>query len=136
MSSEDPALVLHETALLAANPLAPREARARVGTACAGWSAALADRAKLLASELVTNALNHCGGDIELRIFRGQCLLRVEVGDTCAKQLPALRHDLEAEHGRGLLIVSTLATSWGAGPGATPGTKTVWFELWGPGAVT
>lgn len=132
MRSEDPALVLHDTALLTASLLAPGEARARVGMACAGWAAVLTDRAKLLVSELVTNALNHCSGDIELRIFRSPCLLRVEVGDTCAQELPTLRHDLEAEHGRGLLIVSTLATSWGTGPGATPGTKTVWFELWAP----
>lgn len=132
MRSEDPALVLHDTALLTASLLAPGEARTRVGMACAGWATVLVDRAKLLVSELVTNALNHCSGDIELRIFRSPRLLRVEVGDTCAKALPALRHDLEAEHGRGLLIVSTLATSWGACPGATPGTKTVWFELWAP----
>lgn len=130
MQCEDPDPVLHDTALLAASLQAPGQARAHVDQACAGWANALTDTAKLLVSELVTNALIHGEGDIELRIFRNARVLRVEVGDACAAwAVPALCHNLENEHGRGLLIVSTLATSWGSAPGAAAGTKMVWFEV-------
>jgi hypothetical protein len=58
--------------------------------------------------------------------------LRIEVTDTRAERVPLLS-DREppgdAEAGRGLLIVSRLATRWAVAPRVGAPGKTVWAEL-------
>lgn len=89
--------------------------------------------ARLLVSEVATNALRHTasgtaeGGfrvSYELRDDR----LRVEVYDAGSLTTPQRRaHDLEAPGGRGLELLDALASRWGTLGG--PEGRVVWFEL-------
>jgi anti-sigma regulatory factor (Ser/Thr protein kinase) len=97
-------------------------ARQALGT----WGLAeLAETVELLVSELVTNAMRHGAGGIELRLIRTGSLL-CEVRDD-GHELPALRHaKVTDEGGRGLQLVAALADRWGTQ--RTPTGKVVWFE--------
>jgi anti-sigma regulatory factor (Ser/Thr protein kinase) len=92
--------------------------------------AGMTDAAELLASEVVTNALVHGDTDVDIHVRRYPERVRVEVRDSDPHlALPdphALRND-EAEGGRGLVIVSAMASAWGNSPSGRG--KTVWFEL-------
>lgn len=105
--------------------------RAQVAGKLAEWGLEpLTDTAQLLVSELVTNALVHGAGSIGLRLIKGRTLL-CEVYDDGA-DLPRLRHaDATDESGRGLQLVSHLATRWGTH--RTERGKVVWFEHRLPG---
>lgn len=90
----------------------------------------LSDSAELLTSEVVTNALVHGDSDVDVCLRMYPDHLRVEVRDSDSH--PAMLMDLgpeegSAEGGRGILIVSALASSWGNSPSGRG--KTVWFEL-------
>lgn len=90
----------------------------------------LADTAELLASEVVTNALVHGDSDVNVYVRRYDTCLRVEVRDSDprpARPVTLPRAEDQAEGGRGLLIVSALASAWGNSPSGRG--KTVWFEL-------
>ncbi|KIE28618.1 PAS/PAC sensor protein [Streptomyces sp. MUSC 125] len=84
------------------------------------------DSAELLVSEAVTNAVRHAAGSrIGLRVVRTDALL-FEVTDG-EPALPSLINaDPLDESGRGLNVISRLATEWGAT--AIGHRKTVWFE--------
>jgi hypothetical protein len=90
--------------------------------------ASRADDAVLLADELVTNAILHARTGFELRVTAVQDRARVEVVDDCPTLPVAGTLAARALSGRGLKLVQSLSTRWGAHPGPTPG-KTVWFEL-------
>ncbi|MER7576660.1 PAS domain S-box protein [Streptomyces sp. NPDC126514] len=92
------------------------------------WDCAhLADDARLLASEVLTNAIQHAQGPLGLRLRRTATELTVEVSDN-SPHLPQLRLATpDDESGRGLLLVDTLADSWGVRP--TDDGKTTWFTL-------
>ncbi|MGW0767199.1 ATP-binding protein [Streptomyces sp. NPDC002676] len=84
--------------------------------------------AELLTSELVTNALVHTDDEAVLTAVVGPGGLRVEVRDFMARR-PHLRTP-EADgdtHGRGLVLVQSLADAWGVRPHGVG--KSVWFEL-------
>ena len=87
----------------------------------------LMDTAVLLVSELVTNAVLHVGGPVELAMSLGRSGLRVEVGDRDARSLLRLRYSEQASTGRGLLLVDRAVDRWGVE--RAPGGKKVWFEL-------
>jgi anti-sigma regulatory factor (Ser/Thr protein kinase) len=128
-------------------PPAPGCARAArdftAAVLCAwGLAAALPD-ARLVVSELVTNALRH-GLDaawapvpcahrrqsplVGLRLLRHPGGLRCEVTDP-SDSIPArLVPDGDAEFGRGLCLVAALSRQWGATP-LPAGGKCVWAEL-------
>ncbi|MFJ4940639.1 ATP-binding protein [Streptomyces pseudovenezuelae] len=81
---------------------------------------ALKDTATLAVSELVTNAVRHChGSEIVLRVVSSAEELRIEVTD--GNPTPAQRRevDAEAENGRGLWLVATLAKEWGVSSDGT-----------------
>ncbi|MFF7235089.1 ATP-binding protein [Streptomyces collinus] len=84
--------------------------------------------AELLTSELVTNALVHTDADAVLIAVVSARGLRVEVRDFVARR-PRLRVPelTEDTHGRGLLLVQSLADAWGVRPHGVG--KSVWFEL-------
>lgn len=95
----------------------------------------LGDPAELLATELVTNALQHTseGAVLTAVLVPGSTgrRLRVEVHD-CLASRPRLPEqgaapDAQRTSGRGLLLVQALADGWGAE--ATADGKVVWFEL-------
>lgn len=106
---------------------APWLARQRLGE----WVAAdldageLAD-AKLLTSELVTNALIHGHGRIEIHAALDKNLLLVEVIDEGNGFERIVREqDFDRAGGRGLDLVDALASRWGIHEGSSH----VWFEL-------
>ncbi|MBD0838511.1 MULTISPECIES: ATP-binding protein [unclassified Streptomyces] len=84
--------------------------------------------AELLTSELVTNALIHTDDDAVLTATVDPGALRVEVRDFVAPRprLCAPNAD-DGTHGRGLVLVQSLADAWGVRPHAVG--KAVWFEL-------
>ena len=93
-------------------------------------SADAVDIARLLVTELVSNAVLHAGGTVLLAVARDRDGLRVEVIDE-SPYLPVLLQSRSlSEHGNGLRLVAALATSWGTGPrnDSRPG-KRVWFAL-------
>jgi anti-sigma regulatory factor (Ser/Thr protein kinase) len=114
---------------LAAVPAAPGEARRQVRAAIRAWDVPVdPDIAVLLASELVTNAIGHePGGTIVLAITCSFGQLRVDVHDT-SRTLPVLVDaPVDAEAGRGLMLVATLSATWGIYRTLTG--KAVYFTL-------
>ncbi len=105
-------------------PRSVREARQFVGSLLE--DPFLRETSELLVSELTTNALQHAVGEFEVRV-RAEPRVRVEVCDRSS--LPPIPKDLAPsdESGRGLHIVTRLATSWGTRE--LPEGKVVWFEL-------
>jgi serine phosphatase RsbU (regulator of sigma subunit)/anti-sigma regulatory factor (Ser/Thr protein kinase) len=87
------------------------------------------DDAALLVTEVATNALRHGGPGVDLWLRSVEDGgLRVEIVDGRAESLPRLRTpDDDDEGGRGLLLVSALARSWGSE--RLSAGKCVWFEL-------
>ncbi|WLW55377.1 ATP-binding protein [Streptomyces sp. YU58] len=116
---------------LAAVPESVAEGRAVLGEFLAERDRdGVADEARLLASEVLTNAVQHGEGPIRLRLSLTEGELTVEVTDRGPGR-PRRRHAGSAdESGRGLELLDTLAASWGTRP-AEDG-KTVWFTLPAP----
>jgi anti-sigma regulatory factor (Ser/Thr protein kinase) len=85
------------------------------------------ENAVLVVSEIVTNAIRHCAGQIYLRLSRNDDYVRIEVTDPSPVPPRLIKVGPEAERGRGLFIVSQLATRWGSVPRGTG--KTVWADL-------
>ncbi|WUJ83602.1 ATP-binding protein [Streptomyces sp. NBC_00377] len=93
------------------------------------------DTLTLITAELTANAVRHGhvpGRDFEVRLIAGEAALRVEVSDTRTERVPPLSPNeppVEAESGRGLMLVAALADEWGtASRHGAPG-KTVWAEV-------
>ncbi|MBN0043720.1 PAS domain S-box protein [Streptomyces actuosus] len=104
------------------------EGRAFLRKALTAWNCAMdPDDALLLLSEILTNAVQHAEGPIALRLRRTATELTVEVSDR-SPHLPQPRLAAgDEESGRGLILVRTLAGSWGVRP--TDDGKTTWFTL-------
>src|SRR5580700_10398661 len=81
---------------------------------------------ELLVSELVTNAIKYAKGEILLRLILESGSLACEVHDSSPALPRVLQVDRDAENGRGLHVVSQLATRWGAR--RTHTGKVVWCE--------
>jgi anti-sigma regulatory factor (Ser/Thr protein kinase) len=81
--------------------------------------------ARVVVSELVTNALQHGNGEITLRVVMDGTL-RIEVTDSAVRSMAELREPDE-NGGRGLHIVDAHALAWGCTPDGT--FKTVWAVL-------
>jgi anti-sigma regulatory factor (Ser/Thr protein kinase) len=114
---------------LATGPAAAAEGRREVRAAVCAWDVPVdLDTAVLLTSELVTNAIRHEAGQavtLVISCYTGH--LRVDVHDTSPAWPAAADVPADAETGRGLMLVSTLATEWGVDP--TPVGKAVYFTL-------
>jgi anti-sigma regulatory factor (Ser/Thr protein kinase) len=109
---------------------APGLARRYVAARSAAWPADLVDLTVLLTSELVTNAVVHGRGPIQLLLLDDGDRLRVEVGDGEPRlpDGPGKPADLDIS-GRGLMILDRLADRWGSHSRRTPPGKVVWFEV-------
>lgn len=84
--------------------------------------------ALLVATELVTNAFIHAGDRCQLSARLASGILRLEVRDQGPGVPDPRDSDVQAEGGRGLMLVSGLATAWGVDAMGTSG-KVVWAEL-------
>lgn len=86
------------------------------------------DDARLIVSELVTNALVHAGSRCEVRCRVVAAVLRLEVLDEGRGSPDPQRPSPDEDHGRGLLLIGVLAAAWGV-EAAPDGRKVVWAEL-------
>ena len=113
---------------LTTGPAAAAQARGEVRAAIMAWEVPVDPGvAILLTSELVTNASRQAGGIVTLAVTCSCGQLRVDVYDA-SRALPVLVDAAaDAETGRGLMLVDTLAAQWGSYP--TPAGKGVYFTL-------
>ncbi len=106
-------------------------ARWFVQTDLEAWGAPdLVESAVLATSELVTNAVVHAGTTVQVRLELDEDRLRLEVQDLHPGRMLAVGAPAppdDAEHGRGLLITASLASSWGVE--YTETEKRVWVEI-------
>jgi anti-sigma regulatory factor (Ser/Thr protein kinase) len=110
------------------DPRAARAAREFIGAHVSEPALAdLRETAVLLVSEVVTNALRHTDGRVDLELWRFADRVRVEVSDeTSRNPVPALGGLLD-ESGRGVPLMDALSDRWGTSPHGAG--KVVWFEL-------
>jgi serine phosphatase RsbU (regulator of sigma subunit)/PAS domain-containing protein/anti-sigma regulatory factor (Ser/Thr protein kinase) len=122
------AVPAHNTAVwpVAADPAAVARLRQDAAQQLRVWGLEeLVFTTELVLSELVTNAIRHAGGPVEVRLIRaGQ--LTCEVSDPSATQPRMRRALLTDEGGRGLYLVAQLTTRWGSR--YTRHGKTIWAE--------
>ncbi|MER6154820.1 ATP-binding protein [Streptomyces sp. NPDC001868] len=83
--------------------------------------------AELLTSELVTNALIHTDHDAVLTATVSPRGLHVEVRDFVGRRPRPRTTSDDSTHGRGLLLVQSLADAWGVRAHGVG--KAVWFDL-------
>lgn len=93
----------------------------------------VSDTAQLVVAELAANAVTHGrvpGRDFELRLLlrpEGAGTLRIEVSDARGDARLRFVTAADEERGRGLVLVSLLAVTWGVEERAVG--KTVWAEV-------
>jgi anti-anti-sigma factor len=139
---------LRDELRLPPSPAAPATARRFVRETCQTWrllldgqddaaapaaAGELVERAELVASELVTNALIHARTDVWLRLSLRGGRLHLGVHDGGRRLLRLVGGGPEAEAGRGLLLVERLSRAWGVYR-PSEGGKVVWCVL-GPAEV-
>ncbi len=122
----------HLEALLPQGRAAPRGARDHVDAFldAQDLDGDVKQRALVIASELVTNAVVHAGEPITLELaLRRDDVLRVEVrdGDEHIAVVARRPEDRGVFTGRGLMIVESLAQQWGVR--CRPGGKSVWADI-------
>ncbi|HZU71334.1 MAG TPA: ATP-binding protein [Acidimicrobiales bacterium] len=111
----------------AAGPEGLSAVRAFVREAISGVDQEMAEDIELLASEVATNVVQHAQTDYEVHVLHDDEAIRVEVADR-SSVIPALRSlAIDADRGRGLLLLERLADAWGAQE--APAGKIVWFEM-------
>jgi anti-sigma regulatory factor (Ser/Thr protein kinase) len=116
---------------LARDPDSPAEARRALGEVSDHVSPRRLEDARLLVSELVTNAIRHAGLDhdelIKLVVVTGEHALRIEVCDPGQGfEMSEPAPDPARPSGWGLYLVRELADRWGMERDAD---TRVWFEL-------
>ena len=113
------------TVTLPAAVSSPRLARRFVADTLRTWTVdGLVERAELLVSELVTNAIRHASGESRVVVSDEGPSVRIVVGDG---GVVVRQPQLEDVGGRGLVLVAAIADRWGAsneGP-----EHVVWCEI-------
>jgi len=112
---------------LAPRPDAASRARGWVRDVLAGWPKEAVETARLLVSELVTNALLHARTPVTVSGWVAGTGVRFEVRDARRAVPVQKRYAADSPTGRGLQLVALLANEWGIGRDARG--KTVWFTL-------
>ena len=114
---------------LASGVAAAAQGRSAVDALLAGAPQSFVFDAKLATSELITNALVHGHGTVELFACydRDRGRLRVEVSDSSSELPQLVDRAPNRIGGLGLGIIAALSSSWGSFPNERG--KTVWFEL-------
>ena len=109
-------------------PISVGRARSFLRTALDEWDAdSFEEAATLLVSEVVTNLVLHARtvGELVVRLSDDRLLVELHDG---TRSLPQAKHyGLEATTGRGIGLLETMSSAWGAE--VTPSGKRVWFEL-------
>ena len=86
------------------------------------------DKARLLVTELATNAVMHARSPIRLTVESHDDSVRVEVRDDDPRPIEApAAPEVDATSGRGLWLVDALACAWGVNRNERG--KTIWFEV-------
>jgi anti-sigma regulatory factor (Ser/Thr protein kinase) len=102
--------------------------RIRVRDALENWELPrLVETAELLVTELATNALRYGKFPIELQVLLLDDTVTFAVADSDPPLPRFRRSSYDDEGGRGLQLVATMASRWGAR--ATSAGKVVWCEL-------
>lgn len=122
-------LAPHIRAKFAATAGAVAGARRLVVDACTGWRLDhLTSSARLVMSELVTNAVVHAGTPMDVDVHRRGRYLHIAVRDFDPHPARLVGPKSEtAPGGRGLLLVDTIATAWGCTP--TVDGKVTWASF-------
>lgn len=84
--------------------------------------------ASLVVTELAANALDHAESDFEVRLALTGVTLRLEVLDSGPGMPDPQPAEFDSERGRGLVLVGSMAASWGVDDISDDG-KIVWAEL-------
>lgn len=124
---DDPVMTTRSV-LITRDSLAPHRARSAIEQLAGQVEPDLIPDAKLLASELITNAVKYGGqGPVRLEaVSDGPSHLRVEVIDDGTGFVPSARNKAKTDVGGwGLHLVEALSDRWGVHEGSTH----VWFEL-------
>ncbi|MGW7342743.1 ATP-binding protein [Streptomyces sp. NPDC054854] len=80
----------------------------------------LVDTAELIVSELVTNAIKHGKGEVQVSVVLTATHVRLAVSSAHPSGRPALRAAApDDECGRGLALVETLSDEWGTSDAGT-----------------
>lgn len=126
MTTSTPSAVLN----LALDVRSPGLARAflREDSRCADLDPGVVNRAELLISELVTNAVRHGGPPITLAIACDpHSAVQVRVTDGSMTPPRARQARPQDESGRGLELMDLLSDAWGVE--VSPSGKAVWFRV-------
>lgn len=125
--THDPAPTAHLR--LRPDPLAARTARRFLSNTCLDWDMSQHLVAgPIIVSELVTNAVEHANGDVDVFLAENDRSLRIAVRDRNPAPPVTPPLDVESLRGRGLQIVQALSQSTGALP-AAGGGKLIWAVL-------
>ena len=119
---------------LAADVNAPEIARTALVVTAAGVNESILDRAELLTSELVTDAVERSDGSLWLAITLHPDLLRVEVAAESGGVDQQRRPPRDKRAGWSMAITSELASRWGAGWESD--LYVSWFEIDLPGGAS
>jgi len=104
------------------------EARHHVAATLQEWGCGgLVETARLLTSELVTNAVLHARTEMTVAVEQTDQGVRISVTDESPVPPALRRHSATATTGRGLRLLDELAHEWSVHD--HNGGKTVWFTL-------
>ena len=106
------------------------DARMFVASVLESRGVPVTDDVLLVTSELVTNAVRHGEGEVEVRVDVGAAAVRLEVLDEGAVVVeePPGGKPVDRSGGWGLHLVRALSQAWGSGLDAH-GRTLVWAEL-------
>jgi hypothetical protein len=90
------------------------------------------DDVQLALTELVSNAILHGSGPVDVELVAGASTLRLNVSDSSAVMPRQPRAATNRSSGRGLMLIGKIASAWAAHP-RPEGGKTVWCEFRSPG---
>ena len=114
---------------LPAAPPSSMTARAFAHDALQHWQLAdLSDDVRLIVAELVTNAMLHATGPINLILDLRDQGVRVEVIDESPTMPTTPPPSMTGTNGRGLAIVAALSCEWGVDRLPTGG-KSIWADI-------
>lgn len=125
-----PAALIHGFSIEAEEGCVP-EARHKISALVRDGNVPLSEEQiaelELLSSEVITNALRYSEAACAVAVRWTGTRVRVEVTDTSPVRPKPRPSSMDAEGGRGLLLVDALAADWGSTD--DPAGKVVWFEV-------